>query len=375
MIFGLVNIFNGDERLSMIVQYNEFAILWNETLRFDFEKAALVPQINGNTTNLTKNTTASGLYYPYRDSCSRKNDPICVQVPAFYWSTVFPLRILSNVTINITDFSETIPVKRVWELEKSAIHCEGGSQTTCHNLCRKAGGRWDMTRYVCVVEGFLSRICLRFVDLGNQKWSIDSPPRLPLYGTNPGRGCEATVPSPYVNYDVGSWKPFLYSTMNSSSVLIELRHYGDAYVRASSITKGCSSSTEVNQSCFGKSKEDSLGVTILSLVTGICLSVITFIVYLRKRMKNASGFLMRGNDCASVDLPLEEKSVSLVEQIGLETPITPMKGSNTEEELGTAIQLLNEVETENMHIAQFHEKRDSESPYLDNDYEGYEDGI
>ena len=92
-------------------------------------------------------------------------------------------------------------------------------------------------------------------------------------------------------------------------------------------------------------------------------------------MNNASGFLMRGNDCASVDLPLEEKSVSLVEQIGLETPITPMKGSNTEEELGTAIQLLNEVETENMHIAQFHEKRDSESPYLDNDYEGYEDGI
>jgi len=39
------------------------------------------------------------------------------------------------------------------------------------------------------------------------------------------------------------------------------------------------------------------------------------------------------------------------------------------------LQLLNEVETENMHIAQFHEKRDSESPYLDNDYEGYEDGI
>lgn len=145
MIFGLVNIFNGDERLSMIVQqeyrflvpnrYNEFAILWNETLRFDFEKAALVPQINGNTTNLTKNTTASGLYYPYRDSCSRKNDPICVQVPAFYWSTVFPLRILSNVTINITDFSETIPVKRVWELEKSAIHCEGGSQYSYFGFC------------------------------------------------------------------------------------------------------------------------------------------------------------------------------------------------------------------------------------------------
>ena len=84
---------------------------------------------------------------------------------------------------------------------------------------------------------------------------------------------------------------------------------------------------------------------------------------------------MEGNDCISVDLPLEEKSVSLVEHTGLETPITPMKGSNTEEELGTAIRLLNEVETENMHIAQFHENRDSGSPYLENDYEGYEDGI
>ena len=52
-----------------------------------------------------------------------------------------------------------------------------------------------------------------------------------------------------------------------------------------------------------------------------------------------------------------------------------MKGSNTEEELGTAIRLLNEAETENMHIAQFHEDRESESPYLENDYEGYEDGI
>lgn len=49
-------------------------------------------------------------------------------------------------------------------------------RTTCFNLCKKAGGRWDTTRYVCVVEAFLSRICLRFVDADNQKWSIDSSP-------------------------------------------------------------------------------------------------------------------------------------------------------------------------------------------------------
>ena len=116
-------------------RYNEFAILWNETLRFDFERADLVLRINGNTINLNKNTTASGLYYPYRDSCSRKNDPICVQAPAFYWSTLFPFHFLSNVTIDVTDFIETIPVKRVWELEKSAIRCEGGSQYSFFGSC------------------------------------------------------------------------------------------------------------------------------------------------------------------------------------------------------------------------------------------------
>ena len=46
--------------------------------------------------------------------------------------------------------------------------------------------------------------------------------RLPLYGTNPGVGCESTVPTSYVNYDVGSWKPFLYSTTNSPFVTVEV---------------------------------------------------------------------------------------------------------------------------------------------------------
>lgn len=67
--------------------------------------------------------------------------------------------------------------------------------------------------------------------------------------------------------------------------------------------------------------------------------------------------------------------MALVGQTEQETPIPPKKGSNTEEELGTAIRFLNEAETENMHIAQFDQERDLEDPYLENDYEGYEDGI
>lgn len=68
------------------------------------------------------------MYYPYRDACSRKNDPICIQVPAFYWNTFVPLHSLSNLSLDITDFNQTVPGTRIWELGKSAIHCEGGSQ-------------------------------------------------------------------------------------------------------------------------------------------------------------------------------------------------------------------------------------------------------
>jgi lipoprotein len=48
-----------------------------------------------------------------------------------------------------------------------------------------------------------------------------------------------------------------------------LRHHQDPFITASAITAGCSSSTNVTTSCFGRSRHDDLMMMSLFLTAGL----------------------------------------------------------------------------------------------------------
>ncbi|KAK8812808.1 hypothetical protein WA538_002542 [Blastocystis sp. DL] len=377
-IAAIVYLLSGDKRVLMIQEYNHYAELWNSTYLDEYRNSSFSIQVNSRTVVPTPNTTASGAYYPYRDACSSKKDPPCLQVPVFFWSAEVDEKQAPEVIIAVSNSTHSIPRIRHWSLTKKEISCEGGSQTTCSNFCQRAGGTWNSTSYHCDVTGYLSRVCLRFAPVANSSlWILDSPPRFPLIASNPDLGCEATVPSNFRYYDThSSWHPFLYS-LAESPLHIELRHYADPYIRASAITGGCSSAATEERACFGVARSRS------PWVIGVgCVIVVLLVVAEGGAVAACVCGKWPGGETASTaslaslasvtDLPLEEKPCDS------ESPLPPKADSNTEEGTST-VGMLEDEESGTMHIAKFEthgrSQPEFEDSFLDSNYEGCEDGI
>lgn len=65
-----------------------------------------------------------------------------------------------------------------------------------------------------------------------------------------------------------AWSPFLYAAQPAAQLRVSLRHRRDPYVAASALTAGCSSNTQLDAACLGRSTADTWGTAALLAILG-----------------------------------------------------------------------------------------------------------
>ena len=65
-----------------------------------------------------------------------------------------------------------------------------------------------------------------------------------------------------------AWSPFLYAAQPAAQLRVSLRHRRDPYVAASALTAGCSSNTQLDATCLGRSAADTWGTAALLAILG-----------------------------------------------------------------------------------------------------------
>ena len=65
-----------------------------------------------------------------------------------------------------------------------------------------------------------------------------------------------------------AWSPFLYAAQPAAQLRVSLRHRRDPYVAASALTAGCSSNTQLDAACLGRSAADTWGTAALLAILG-----------------------------------------------------------------------------------------------------------
>lgn len=90
--------------LSFILKhrYNDQAVLWNNTYLQEIKNSSFSLTVNKCNFLEQVNETASGTYYPYRDTCSKPNDPQCVSPNVYYKSFSVPSHISNTLNIVLT---------------------------------------------------------------------------------------------------------------------------------------------------------------------------------------------------------------------------------------------------------------------------------
>ena len=95
----------------------------------ELEDARLSLSIGNANQRLHLNTTSFGKNYPYRDSCSTKNDPICFSGQACYWKSSASGKFGDNIKIevrhgNSTVFSDLVPFIHQEEMNLKGMKCD-----------------------------------------------------------------------------------------------------------------------------------------------------------------------------------------------------------------------------------------------------------
>ena len=137
-------------------------------------------------------TSGFGEYYPYRDACDKKGDPKCHNSTILYYTTsFFPREANTSLIVRHADdakdiLKDVISSKQKLYLYKKDINCSGGNaysflffiscSESCAKECERRSGLWDITSNTCVVDIFLTRICLRVTYHNDtDSWSLDKP--------------------------------------------------------------------------------------------------------------------------------------------------------------------------------------------------------
>ena len=75
-----------------------------------------------------------------------------------------------------------------------------------------------------------------------------------------------------------AWSPFLYAAQPAAQLRVSLRHRSDPYVAASALTAGCSSNTQLDAACLGRSAADTWGTAaLLALLGGAMLLAVALV--------------------------------------------------------------------------------------------------
>ncbi|KAK8815443.1 hypothetical protein WA158_003655 [Blastocystis sp. Blastoise] len=269
LIISLCLLFGHNTRVERIEKYNQLVVDWNNKGRDTFMNNSITVGIGKDNVKLTKIDSASGSYWPVRDSCKQDDDPAegCIKTKPYNLRGENWYSSYSNVTLynNGTKFfSSTIDYNKYNIYTARQLSCDDG-KVSCYDKCKDKSGVWD--GYRCTVTLYLYNICYRVIDTKNG-YRIDTPATLPLHGVQ-GMGCE---------YHDGGWDPATYVLNSRSTVIVTIRYYEDPYIIASDLTSGCSSDSSISTSCFGATKKEQQGTGIILLVIaiiGLCIEIAT----------------------------------------------------------------------------------------------------
>ena len=132
--------------------------------------------VNDNVTSeVIINREPFGEYYPYRDSCSKPNDPSCItNVPVL--NKVLKMHPTANISrIILRDFShivldDTISFSDNVTLTMAELECSYYAQywiihffinSECEAKCSQYHGLWNSIDHLCAITVYLNRVCIR----------------------------------------------------------------------------------------------------------------------------------------------------------------------------------------------------------------------
>ena len=112
----------------LVTSYNEQAIAWNNTYIYEMVNSSFFLTVDKSRFFEDVNTNSTGDFYPYRDSCSKKNDPECFSPSVYYKSFSIPSHLSNNPNVILKSSSAvilntTIPFVKNITLTPSQLNC------------------------------------------------------------------------------------------------------------------------------------------------------------------------------------------------------------------------------------------------------------
>ncbi|KAK8824344.1 hypothetical protein WA577_006742 [Blastocystis sp. JDR] len=266
LIAFLLALYVGEFRPSLIRKYNKAAKEWSENGIAAFANQHFYAKSSSGTLPMIETTRIDGECYPVRDTCNRYEDPPegCNLTKALYYaSTSLVLNHQGVVYIQRQNYSQIAKIafknNITYVLNRSDLNC-GLHPERCSTFCNQLHGIWNTTRGLCHIELFIQSICIRVKSVdGTWVLDTDNERRLPanrafqLYDSD-GVGCS------YSN----NWHSVMYDYRKTSAIPIfvlllgfadsKVRSTSDSYLFASAYTRGCSSETRAESSCFGETR-------------------------------------------------------------------------------------------------------------------------
>lgn len=173
----------------MTKRYNKKAQDWVDGGLREFDNLSFTVTTSGSDRPFEKHNTASGVFYPCRDSCKLKGDPSegCIYTGDLHYAyylimlehdnhfivkddrgnVIVETRMDSNATITRTAKEISCSLQpSVWEFPLMY-------SDRCQNICDDMGGVWDHRTERCEMTVYADLICYRLVQKDG-RWMLDS---------------------------------------------------------------------------------------------------------------------------------------------------------------------------------------------------------
>ena len=202
-IVGICMLFTKDERSRKIIAFatGSLSHLQLQPSRSPLESSGISELQSANFSATVNHSPlevhplheGSGVNYPFRDPCNKKGDPVCERGTVFYYGATisnpesdFRLQIKTNTSEDPL-FGESVSFNRSLHLRKRDIGCSGGNEfaivlpvyhrKACITECEKHSGVWNCSSNLCIVQIYLTSICVRLAYHNEtSRWTLDVPP-------------------------------------------------------------------------------------------------------------------------------------------------------------------------------------------------------
>lgn len=178
---------------SLTLRYNDRVQTWESSGSKEIQSVEFAVSVDDNPLGVHPLREGFGANYPFRDACNKKGDPACERGTVFYYGTTIlnakndaHIRIKAN-TSEEPLFGEFVSFNKSLHLRKRDIGCSGGNEfatvfllsrrKACITECAKHSGVWNSSTSLCIVQLYLTSICIRLAYHNDTSlWSLDVPP-------------------------------------------------------------------------------------------------------------------------------------------------------------------------------------------------------